>query len=124
MKRVILLTYALLTHPIVFLRYKTSMIGSRINGVCGNVFAASNSVLKKATIKFDGQCNSIRCTGCEIYNSIFILQGTGHSIVLEEGVKLFNVMIKIIWEKNEIRIGKYSTFGGGNLVCGGKQKPS
>ena len=119
MKEWFLSIFALLSHPGQYLRNRTMVVGSKIIGAKGNDLAAKNSLIKKSEIKFAGKGNAIVTSGCEIYNSTIFLRGDGHTLVIEEGVQLYNVRIKIIGAGNEVRIGKKTTFGSGSLVCGG-----
>ena len=54
-----------------------------------------------------------------MFNCSFFLRGNGHSLIVDEGVKLNNLHIKIIGCKNTVHIGANTSCGGGNIICGG-----
>ena len=80
-------------------------------------------MVKKSEIRFSGEDNSMEIYGCHLYNCNIFLRGAGHKLIVDKGVKLFNVRIKIIGKGNTIHIGKATTIGGGNLICGGNGIP-
>lgn len=121
MKEMFLAIVAFLAHPGQFVRNRTKIVGSRIKGEKGNDLAAKDSLIKKSEINFTGKGNAIVTSGCEIYNSTIFLRGEEHTLIIGEGVKLYNVILKISGVRSIISIGKNTTFGGGNIVCGGEK---
>ena len=76
--------------------------------------------VKKSDISFYGKENKIDLKNCEIFNSTIFLRGEGHRLIIEEGVHLYNMWIKIIGSGNTVHIGKKSSFGSGHIISGGK----
>lgn len=113
--------WSVLWHPFRWFKGKTIVLSSKVKGVKGNSLWTENCLLKKSLFVFDGKNNSINLSGCEVYNCTLFLRGDGHRIDIEEGVRLYNMQIKIIGSGNSVLIGPKSTLGSGHIVSGGKQ---
>ena len=88
-------------------------------GVTQNDVDLSDSKVKKTKIKFVGSDNHIQLKGADLYNVNVFIRGKKHVLIVEEGVKLYNVYIKIIGNNNRVYIGKRTSFSSGNVICGG-----
>ena len=114
---------AAITHPVLFFRDRTSLLLTKVRGSGKNRFICKNAAVKKCDIRFRGMDNSIELNGCDLFNSRIFLRGKGHRLVIERDVKRYNVYIKIIGSGNTVIIGKETTLGGGNIICGGSGIP-
>ena len=76
-------------------------------------------MVKKSTLTFKGSDHQIKVQGSEIFQGDIFLRGKGHKLIIDEGVKLYNVRIKIIGTGNTVHIGGGTSFGSGNIICGG-----
>lgn len=79
-----------------------------------------NCSVKRSSIVFQGDGSEIALNSSDIYNCTIFLRGQGHKLIVEEGVKLHNMWIRIIGSGNTIHIGPKCTFGSGHIVSGGK----
>ncbi len=113
--------WIILHHPIWWFKGRTMFFLSKIRGEKGNNLHIKQSVVKKSEISFAGSKHKIAMTGCEVFNCTVFLRGKGHQLIVEEGVRLFNMNIKIIGSENTVYIGKRTSMGGGNLISGGNQ---
>ena len=111
---------SIITHPLYYLKYRGMVLLSSIRGTKGNVFSPKKAIISKSKIRFAGKENTMSLEGCHIYNCDILIQGDSLSLVIEKGVKLFNIRLKISGSGNTVHIGKGSSFGGGNIICGGK----
>lgn len=112
--------WSILTHPRLWFRGKSIIIFSVIKGMKYNVLNAEEGLIKKSKLVVAGRRNEIILNNCEIFNCNIYLRGEGHRLVIEDGVRLHNVSIRIIGWDNLIHISSGSTFGSGQVVCGGK----
>ena len=115
--------YAAVFHPKRFFREGTTMLLSRIYGESGNSVTSQSSWIKKTRIRIAGEDNTVSLNHCDIYNANILLRGNGHRLIIEDGVTLYNVRIKIIGRNNIVHIGAGSSMGGGNIICGGTGIP-
>ena len=113
--------WAALRHPRSWSRDKALVFMSDIQGLDGNKLQMNNCLVKKSKIEFSGNDNRIRIKGCDIFNCNIFLRGKGHSLIIEDDVRLHNMWIKIIGEGNTVHIGSKSTFGSGHIIAGGKK---
>lgn len=113
--------WAALCHPRYWSRDKAIIFMSEIQGLDGNKLRMYDCLVKKSRIAFSGEENSIQIKGCEIFNCDIFLRGKGHSLIIEDGVRLHNMWIKIIGEGNTVHIGPKSTFGSGHIISGGNK---
>lgn len=109
----------ILTHPAWWLKEKTLVIRSRIKGDRQNRVETRSSVIKKSGITFAGKENTVRLQKAEMFNTTIFIRGRGHTLVVDENVKLYNLHIKIIGKQNIVHIGAGTSFGGGCIICGG-----
>lgn len=112
--------WSVLWHPCRWFKDKTIILSSIVKGIKGNSLLTNKCLLKKSQFFFDGKDNSINLAGCEVYNCTLFLRGDGHRLVVAEGVRLYNMQIKIIGSGNTVFIGPKSTLGSGHIVSGGK----
>ena len=82
-------------------------------------FKEKTTVLKKSGIRFFGKNNTIRLQKADMYNTTVFLRGKGHALVVDENAKIYNTHIKIIGNNNTVHIGAGTSFGGGEIICGG-----
>ena len=111
--------WAILVHPRWWLRGKSILILSSIKGKKSNELQLNNCSLKRTQIIFQGARNSIHISNNVLYNCHISFRGVDHRLIIEEGVQLFNVQIRVIGNGNTIYIGHHSSFGSGHIVCGG-----
>lgn len=109
----------ILTHPVRWFKEKTLVIRSRFQGVKLNQIETDSSVIKKSGITFAGKENAVRLKKAEMFNTTVFIRGRGHTLIVDENVKLYNLHIKIIGNRNVVHIGAGTSFGGGCIVCGG-----
>ena len=111
--------YSLLRHPRYLLRSNTRVIKSTFSGEKENALTFKDSWITDTSIVFQGTGNSIVGNDCQLFNSSVFIRGTGHRLVLEPGVNLYNVRLKIIGTNNVVHIGQCTRLGGGSIVHGG-----
>lgn len=109
----------ILTHPARWFKEKTVVVRSRFQGVKLNHIETDSSVIKKSGITFAGKENAVRLHKVEMFNTTVFIRGRGHTLIVDENVKLYNLHIKIIGNRNVVHIGAGTSFGGGKIVCGG-----
>lgn len=112
--------WSVLIHPRWWLQGRNTVTLSRIFGRKGNDLQMKSCSVKKSDITLSGTGQSISIKGCDIYNCNIYLRGKGHKLIIEDGVRLHNMWIKIIGEDNRVQIGSKSTFGSGHIISGGK----
>ena len=112
--------FCILTHRKWWFNGENTVFLSKIRGLRASILLAKKSVIKKSSITMAGKQHNIILNNCEIFNCNIYLRGEGHRLVIEDGVRLHNVSIRIIGWDNLIHISSGSTFGSGQVVCGGK----
>ena len=117
-KDIIYRLYSFLRHP-GYSRGGNIVFLSRIKNAGGNSFAPEGSVFKSSTVAFQGEGNTIEANNCFLHSCNILLRGEGHKLIMDEGVKLLNLRIKIIGRNNTVHIGKNSSFDRGNIISGG-----
>ena len=120
LKDIIKTIAAFLVHPIYLIRDNCRLFHCTIHGGKGNRLQMKDAWLTDTVISFQGSDNEISVHDCHLFNSNIFIRGTGHRILIDSGVQLFNVRIKVIGHNNTIRIGKGTRFGGGNIIHGGE----
>lgn len=118
-KDILVRIWACFIHPYWWFKWKTMVLLTNIKGLGGNDLQMEKCTVKKSSITFSGNEHLISIKGSEVFNCIIFLRGKGHKLVIDEGVRVHNMWIKIIGNGNTIHIGSNSTFGSGHLVCGG-----
>lgn len=108
-------------HPHRWFKGRNLIFSSAFRGEKDNNLKMDRVIIKKCFLTFNGQNNSIVAHNCEIFGSTIYVRGEGHSLIIEEGVRLYNMHIKIIGSGNTVHIGRSTSFGGGNLISGGSQ---
>lgn len=111
--------YSFFRHPKYLLRNNTRVIKSRISGEKGNTLTFQDSWITDTSITFQGTGNSITGNDCQLFNSTILLRGSGHRLILEPGVNLYNIRLKIIGTNNVVHVGLCTRMGGGSIVHGG-----
>ena len=114
---------AIVFHPVRWFRERTRIWYSHLDKSVSNAILTDHASIKKCSLRFKGKGNTIRLKGCDLYNTSIFIRGTGHTLIVEKGVQLENVRIKIIGTSNCVRIGTGTAIGGGNIICGGKDIP-
>ena len=109
----------ILSHPARWFKEKTVVLRTRFLGVKQNRIDTESSVLKKSSIRFAGKDNVVTLRKMDMFNTTVFIRGKSHSLIVDEGVKLYNLHIKIIGNGNTVRIGAETSCGGGNIICGG-----
>lgn len=112
-----------LLHPIRLFKEKTRFLLSSVQGEKENTLRCHSAIVKKTKIKFKGKDNDICLDGCEIYNCDIFLRGNGHKLILEKDVKLYNMRIKIIGNRNTLHIESGTSIADGNIIGGGVSIP-
>ena len=114
---------AILSHPVRFFKEKTRFLLSSVQGEKGNALRCSSATVKKTRFRFQGKDNEICLDGCEVFNCDIFLRGNGHKLILDKNVKLYNVRIKVIGNRNVVSIGSGSSVADGNIIAGGQGVP-
>ncbi len=109
----------ILSHPVRWFKEKTIVVCTRFQGIKENRISTESSVIKKSGIRFSGKKNSVSLHKTDMYNTTVFIRGRGHSLIVDENVKLYNLHIKIIGNNNTVHIGADTSCGGGNIICGG-----
>ena len=109
----------ILTHPVRWFKEKTVVVKTRFQRVKENRITTESSVIKKSGIRFSGKGNSVCLHKTDMYNTTVFIRGKGHTLIVDESVKLYNLHIKIIGNNNTVHIGTDTSCGGGNIICGG-----
>ena len=121
MKSLLLTILVLVSHPISFLKERNRLIFSRIASDRENDIQIRKTELKKGRICVRGRLNKLQISQANIYNTQIVVKGNNNSLIVESGVKLFNMRLEIRSSYNIVRIGKNTTFGGGNLISEGER---
>lgn len=111
--------FGILSHPARWFKDNTVVVRTWFKGVKQNQIITDSSVIKKSGIRFFGKDNTVRLSKTDMYNTTFFLRGKGHSLIVDENVKIYNAHIKIIGNNNTVHIGAGTSFGGGMIICGG-----
>jgi len=106
-------------HPLRWLKGKNLVFLSAFNGERYNSLKMDRTIVKKSNLSFNGKNNSIVIHNSDLFGSTIYIRGEQHNLVIEDGVRLYNMYIKIIGSGNTVHIGKSTSFGGGSLVSGG-----
>lgn len=114
---------AIFFHPARWFKERTRIWFSHLDKSRANTIRTSHASIKKCSLRFNGQGNTIQLDECDLYNTSIFIRGTGHTLIVGKGVQLENIRIKIIGTSNCVRIGAGTTMGGGNIICGGKEIP-
>lgn len=115
----IIVLLGILSHPARWFKEKTTVVMTWFKGTKDNRIITDSSVLKKSGIRFFGKNNTIRLQKADMYNTTVFLRGKGHALVVDENAKIYNTHIKIIGNNNTVHIGAGTSFGGGEIICGG-----
>ena len=110
----------ILVHPVWWFKRKTVFLFSHIKGGKGNHLTAESARIKKTNIRFKGKDNLLTIQGADVFSATIFVRGKGHRLIIDQGAHMYNTYIRIIGESNTVHIQSGSTFGGGNIVCGGK----
>ena len=120
LKSLIMKSWTAVFHSLYWHKGRSIVVFSDIKGVKNNELQAEQCWVKKSHLAFSGEGNSIQLKECEIFHCNILLRGKGHRLIIEEGVHLHNMWIKIIGEGNTVHIGANTSFGSGHLISGGK----
>ena len=112
--------WSILSHPKWWFNGKNQIMLSKVNCRGSNKLRGKKSFINKSDILVVGSRVEIELEGCELFNCNIFVRGEGHHLVIEDGVRLHNVSIRIIGWNNLVHIGSASTVGSGQIVCGGK----
>ena len=118
-KDALLRGWLILRHPCRWIHGKTLIQRSRFYGIKGNKLQLERTLVKKSALTLKGSDHQIKAQGSEIFQGDIFLRGKRHKLIIDEGVKLYNVRIKIIGTGNTVHIGAGTSFGSGNIICGG-----
>ncbi|MBQ2150975.1 MAG: acyltransferase [Bacteroidales bacterium] len=114
-----LVILGILSHPLRWFKEKTVFVRTWFKGIRQNQVETDSSVLKKSGIRFQGTGNRICLRKADLFNTTVFIRGKGHTLIVDEHVKVYNMHIKIIGNNNTVHIGAGTSFGGGQIICGG-----
>ena len=104
-----------MSHPARWFKEKTAVVKTRFNGTKENQILTDSSVIKKSGIRFFGKDNTVRLQKADLFNTTVFLRGKGHTLIIDENVKIYNTHIKIIGNNNTVHIGAGTSCGGNGI---------